>query len=68
ESDRFSNLVIVGSTTIFAFHCIVNVALPLGLMPVTGLPLPFLSYGGSFVITCMILVGFLLHMRLGDDR
>lgn len=68
ESDRFRNLVIVGSVTIFSFHSIVNVAMTLGLMPVTGLPLPFLSYGGSFVITCMILVGFLLHMRLGDDR
>lgn len=60
--------MIVGAVTIFAFHSIVNVAMTLGLMPVTGLPLPFLSYGGSFVITCMILVGFLLHMRLGEDR
>jgi len=67
ESDRFRNLVIVGASTIFSFHAIVNVAMTLGLMPVTGLPLPFLSYGGSFVITCMMLVGFLLHMRLGDD-
>lgn len=67
ESDKFRNLVIVGAVTIFAFHSIVNVAMTLGLMPVTGLPLPFLSYGGSFVITCMILVGFLLHMRLGED-
>lgn len=68
ESDKFRNLVIVGAVTIFAFHTVVNVAMTLGLMPVTGLPLPFLSYGGSFVITCMILVGFLLHMRLGEDR
>ena len=67
ESDRFRNLVIVGASTIFSFHAIVNVAMTLGLMPVTGLPLPFLSYGGSFVITCMMLVGFLLHMRLGED-
>jgi len=67
ESDRFRNLVIVGAATIFSFHAIVNVAMTLGLMPVTGLPLPFLSYGGSFVITCMMLVGFLLHMRLGED-
>jgi rod shape determining protein RodA len=67
ESDRFRNLVIVGAATIFSFHTVVNVAMTLGLMPVTGLPLPFLSYGGSFVITCMMLVGFLLHMRLGDD-
>jgi rod shape determining protein RodA len=66
ESDRFRNLVIVGAATIFSFHAVVNVAMTLGLMPVTGLPLPFLSYGGSFVITCMMLVGFLLHMRLGE--
>jgi rod shape determining protein RodA len=67
ESDRFRILVIVGAVTIFSFHSIVNVAMTLGLMPVTGLPLPFLSYGGSFVITCLMMVGFLLHMRLGDD-
>ncbi|MBK9576235.1 MAG: rod shape-determining protein RodA [Fibrobacterota bacterium] len=67
ESDRFRILVIVGAVTIFSFHTLVNVAMTLGLMPVTGLPLPFLSYGGSFVITCMMLVGFLLHMRLGED-
>ena len=65
-SDRFSNLVTVGAVAIFAFHIIVNVCMTLGLMPVTGLPLPFLSYGGSFVITCLILLGFLLHIRLGD--
>jgi rod shape determining protein RodA len=65
-SDRFSNLVTVGAVAIFSFHIIVNICMTLGLMPVTGLPLPFLSYGGSFVITCLILVGFLLHIRLGD--
>lgn len=65
-SDRFSNLVTVGAVSIFAFHIIVNISMTLGLMPVTGLPLPFLSYGGSFVITCLILLGFLLHTRLGD--
>lgn len=65
-SDRFSNLVTVGAVAIFSFHTIVNISMTLGLMPVTGLPLPFLSYGGSFVITCFILVGFLLHIRLGD--
>lgn len=65
-SDRFSNLVTVGAVAIFSFHIIVNISMTLGLMPVTGLPLPFLSYGGSFVITCLILLGFLLHIRLGD--
>lgn len=65
-SDRFSNLVTTGAVAIFSFHIVVNISMTLGLMPVTGLPLPFLSYGGSFVITCLIMLGFLLNIRLGD--
>jgi rod shape determining protein RodA len=63
-SDSFVNLMVVGACTILFFHSFVNIAMTVGLMPVTGLPLPFLSYGGSFVITCMILVGLLINMRL----
>ncbi len=66
--DNFVNLVVAGACSILFFHVFVNVAMTIGFMPVTGLPLPFLSYGGSFVITCMILVGLLLNMRLkGKD-
>ncbi len=60
---RFVNLVAVGAAGIFAFHIIVNVAMTIGLMPVTGLPLPFLSYGGSFLISCMTIVGILINLR-----
>ena len=68
HSDSFVNLVVAGSCAILFFHIFVNVAMTIGFMPVTGLPLPFLSYGGSFVLTCMILVGLLLNMRLkGKD-
>jgi len=63
-ADSFVNLVVAGACTILFFHTCVNVAMTIGFMPVTGLPLPFLSYGGSFVITCMILVGLLINMRL----
>jgi rod shape determining protein RodA len=67
-SDSFVNLVVSGACAILFFHTVVNVAMTIGFMPVTGLPLPFLSYGGSFVITCMMLVGLLLNMRLkGKD-
>ena len=66
-SNRFLNLVTAGCVSIFAFHIVVNISMTLGLMPVTGLPLPFLSYGGSFVVASMLLLGFLLHIRLGDD-
>jgi len=67
-SDSFINLMVSGICAMFFFHIIVNVAMTVGFMPVTGLPLPFLSYGGSFVLTCMILVGLLINLRLkGKD-
>ncbi|NLB62981.1 MAG: rod shape-determining protein RodA [Fibrobacter sp.] len=68
HSNLFVVNVCVGGSTILLFHIFVNIAMTLGIMPVTGLPLPFLSYGGSFVVTCMILVGFFMLMRVkGDD-
>jgi rod shape determining protein RodA len=68
HSSSFVNLVVAGACAILFFHVFVNVAMTIGFMPVTGLPLPFLSYGGSFVLTCMILIGLLLNMRLkGKD-
>jgi rod shape determining protein RodA len=67
-TDNFINLVVAGACAILFFHTLVNVAMTIGFMPVTGLPLPFLSYGGSFVITCMILVGLLINMRLKGEN
>ncbi len=64
----FVILVTAGACSIFVFHIIVNIAMTIGLMPVTGLPLPLLSYGGSFAMTCMILVGLLLNMRFHGDQ
>lgn len=61
--NRFINLLSIGATSIIGFHFIINLAMTLGMMPVTGIPLPFLSYGGSFIITCMILVGLLVCAR-----
>lgn len=67
-SDPFITLITMGACTIFLFHIIVNIAMTIGLMPVTGLPLPFLSYGGSFAVTCMVLVGGLMCMRYQGQR
>ena len=64
SSDPFVTLVTMGASTIILFHVVVNIAMTVGLMPVTGLPLPFISYGGSFALTCRVLVGFLVNMRL----
>lgn len=65
--NRFSNLLIVGTVSILAFHIFVNIAMTLGMMPVTGLPLPFLSYGGSFAITVAVLVGLLVNVRTNSQ-
>ncbi|MGF1484195.1 MAG: FtsW/RodA/SpoVE family cell cycle protein [Opitutales bacterium] len=57
--DRFGMLLAVGVSCILMVHVFVNIGMTIGLMPITGLPLPFLSYGGSFFISCCILQGLL---------
>ncbi|MCA9732880.1 MAG: rod shape-determining protein RodA [Deferribacteres bacterium] len=57
----FASLVVIGASTIIAFHVIVNTGMTVGIMPVTGLPLPFLSYGGSSLLTSTLLVGLILN-------
>jgi rod shape determining protein RodA len=56
----FAGLVAAGITTMIIYHAAVNIGMAVGFLPVTGIPLPFLSYGGSFLITCMINTGVLL--------
>ncbi|MFP4173606.1 MAG: rod shape-determining protein RodA [Candidatus Hydrogenedentota bacterium] len=57
-------LVGVGVVTILALHVFVNIAITVGLMPVTGIPLPFLSYGGTFSLTTMMCVGAMLSVNV----
>lgn len=61
--DQFNSLIIVGLTSVLFFHIVINIAMTVGLMPVTGLPLPFLSYGGSFLTTCFITIGLICNMN-----
>jgi rod shape determining protein RodA len=55
-SNQFSSLTLVGFASILFFHLIVNMGMTVGLLPVTGLPAPFLSYGGSFLLTCILIL------------
>ncbi|MBN1886229.1 MAG: rod shape-determining protein RodA [Candidatus Krumholzibacteriota bacterium] len=61
---RFASLVAIGICSYFAFHVIVNVGMAIGLAPVTGLPLPFMSYGGSSMLVSCFFVGVLLDMSI----
>jgi rod shape determining protein RodA len=58
----FAAYLAVGVSTYFAFHTIVNVAITTGLLPVTGLPLPLISYGGSNLLISSFLVGLLVNV------
>ncbi len=65
SKDPFGTYLATGIVTMLAFQSFVNIGMTLGIMPITGIPLPFLSYGGSALITDFIAVGLLLnvHMR-----
>jgi rod shape determining protein RodA len=60
--NRFAGFVVIGCTSMFAFQVLVNIGMTIGLAPVTGLPLPFLSYGGSFLIISMGIMGLLANI------
>jgi rod shape determining protein RodA len=60
--DSFSSLVAFGLVSIWITHLIENVGMTLNLMPITGIPLPFFSYGGSFLLASWISVGILVRL------
>lgn len=60
---RYSALVCAGLTSMLTLHIFINIGMTVGLMPVTGLPLPLLSYGGSFLWTVMISIGLILGIQ-----
>ena len=62
--EMMGTLLATGIVAIMGFHAFVNIAITVGLMPVTGIPLPFLSYGGSFYMTTMASVGVLLSVPI----
>lgn len=55
--DRFGMLLAIGVTALLSVHIFVNIAMTIGLVPVKGIPLPFISYGGTFVLSCCLLQG-----------
>jgi rod shape determining protein RodA len=65
SKDLFGTLLATGVAALWALQLFVNVGMTMGIMPITGIPLPFISYGGSSLITNFIAVGILLnvHMR-----
>jgi len=63
--DRFGQLVIIGVAATLFFHVFQNIAMTVGLMPITGIPLPFLSYGGSNFITNAASIALVMNITKG---
>ncbi len=61
--DKFGSLLATGITCIYFFHILINVGITIGIIPVTGIPLVFVSYGGSNMMMSMIGLGFLLSIQ-----
>ena len=60
--DKFGRLIIVGVMAMFFFHIFENIAMTTGLMPITGIPLPFLSYGGTNYLTNIACIALVLNV------
>jgi len=66
--DRFGFLLSAGLVGMLFFHVLINVGMTIGIMPITGIPLPFMSYGGSALLTDFAAMGILLNVYSQRDR
>ncbi len=64
SKSRFASVAAVGAASYFIFHAVINIGMTIGLAPVTGLPLPLISYGGSSMFTSCFLVGAVLSFGM----
>ena len=65
SSDFFGTLLVMGVLAMLVIHVFENIGMTMGIMPITGIPLPFMSYGGSAIIASFVAIGLVLnvHMR-----
>lgn len=68
SKDLFGSLMIVGIAAVFIFHIFENIAMNIGLMPITGIPLPFISHGGTFQLINLICVGIVLSVGVHREE
>lgn len=61
-TDSYGSLVVLGFAGLIFTHVVVNAGMTVGLMPITGIPLPFFSYGGSFLVVCLLGMGMALRV------
>ena len=60
----WQSYLVLGFLAMLLYHILENIGMTIGIMPITGIPLPFLSYGGSFLMTCYLGVGLMMNVHL----
>jgi len=68
SQDRFSKLMAIGISSWICIQAFVNIAAMISILPLTGIPLPFISYGGSHLIGEMVALGLLLNISKSSKR
>jgi rod shape determining protein RodA len=68
SSDPFAGLVLLGIFGAWLVHIFVNIGMTVGIVPVTGIPLPFVSYGGSFLMMSWVAVAVAVRVAHDDER
>ena len=64
SKNRFGRLMAIGCISLVFFHVFINIAIVMGLIPVVGIPLPLLSYGGTIMVTILVAFGLVLNVGL----
>lgn len=59
--DKFSSVIAAGTAIMFLYHCTINIGMVIGLIPVMGIPLPFMSYGGTSMLVNLAVIGIILN-------
>jgi len=68
SKDTFGSLICCGVAIMIAFHVLVNVGMTMGIMPITGLPLPFISYGGNSLLVNFLAVGLVINVGIRRQK
>ncbi len=68
SKDMFGSLMVIGFLGMFLFHIWENIGMTIGLMPITGIPLPFVSYGGTFQLSNLICIGIILSVAVHKEE
>lgn len=66
--DRFGRLMMVGIISLFFFHVLENIGMTMGIMPITGIPLPFISYGGTSMVVSLIAIGIAININIRKKK